>query len=277
MVGDVTVRRIAAVVAALVVGCAAVGCSRETGDEGSTSRTTTTAEATTSTASGVTTDGPVPAGRVVTVSSITDGDTFRAGEERVRLIGIDTPEVAGEVECYGAEASAALERLIPVGTSVTLVSDVDTVDRYERTLAYVFRTDDGLDVNLAMATDGFATPLTVPPNVAREDDFADAAASAREAGRGLWAACDADTASSSTAPPRTDQTTTTTGEPGGPSSAPADAPGRDGCDPSYPDVCIPPSPPDLDCGDIPHRRFTVLPPDPHRFDGGGDGIGCESG
>jgi hypothetical protein len=48
------------------------------------------------------------------------------------------------------------------------------------------------------------------------------------------------------------------------------------CDPSYPDVCIPPNPPDLDCGDIPHRRFRVLPPDPHKFDGSdGDGIGCE--
>ena len=49
------------------------------------------------------------------------------------------------------------------------------------------------------------------------------------------------------------------------------------CDPSYPDVGIPPPPPDLDCGDIPHRRFRVLPPDPHRFDGDHDGVGCESG
>ena len=50
---------------------------------------------------------------------------------------------------------------------------------------------------------------------------------------------------------------------------------RGGCDPSYPGVCIPPGPPDLDCGDITHRRFAVLAPDPHRFDGEGDGIGCE--
>jgi micrococcal nuclease len=48
------------------------------------------------------------------------------------------------------------------------------------------------------------------------------------------------------------------------------------CDAAYPDVCIPPPPPDLDCGDIPYRRFRVLPPDPHRFDGDRDGIGCES-
>lgn len=50
------------------------------------------------------------------------------------------------------------------------------------------------------------------------------------------------------------------------------------CHPSYPDpgVCILPPPPDLDCKDIPYRRFTVLPTNPHKFDGDGDGIGCES-
>ncbi len=48
------------------------------------------------------------------------------------------------------------------------------------------------------------------------------------------------------------------------------------CSPAYPTVCIPPPPPDLNCGDIPYRRFTVLPPDPHHFDGDHDGIGCES-
>lgn len=51
---------------------------------------------------------------------------------------------------------------------------------------------------------------------------------------------------------------------------------QDNCDPSYPDFCIPSPPPDLDCKDIPQKRFTVLQPDPHRFDGDKDGIGCES-
>ena len=50
----------------------------------------------------------------------------------------------------------------------------------------------------------------------------------------------------------------------------------DNCDPSYPTVCIPPPPPDLDCTDIPYRNFRVLPPDPHNFDGDGDGVGCET-
>lgn len=58
--------------------------------------------------------------------------------------------------------------------------------------------------------------------------------------------------------------------------ATATAPARSGnCDPAYPDVCIPPPPPDLDCPEIPHRRFTVLPPDPHRFDADKNGVGCE--
>jgi hypothetical protein len=52
--------------------------------------------------------------------------------------------------------------------------------------------------------------------------------------------------------------------------------GTGNCDPSYPGVCIPPPPPDLDCKDIPYRRFQVLAPDPHNFDNDGDGIGCES-
>jgi len=62
---------------------------------------------------------------------------------------------------------------------------------------------------------------------------------------------------------------------GGPPPPPPSSPGTS-CDPAYPTVCIPPPPPDLDCKDIPYRRFTVLPPDPHRFDGDHDGIGCES-
>jgi len=53
-------------------------------------------------------------------------------------------------------------------------------------------------------------------------------------------------------------------------------PQQTSCDPSYPDVCIPAFPPDLDCGEIQFANFKVLQPDPHRFDGDKDGIGCES-
>ena len=48
------------------------------------------------------------------------------------------------------------------------------------------------------------------------------------------------------------------------------------CDSSYPNVCISPAPPDLNCPDVPYNDFKVLPPDPHGFDLEGDGIGCES-
>ncbi|OAI44425.1 hypothetical protein AYO38_09720 [bacterium SCGC AG-212-C10] len=51
---------------------------------------------------------------------------------------------------------------------------------------------------------------------------------------------------------------------------------RAGCSPAYPTVCIPPAPPDLNCKDIPYKRFQVLPPDPHDFDSNHDGVGCES-
>lgn len=73
------------------------------------------------------------------------------------------------------------------------------------------------------------------------------------------------------------QETTTT-----PSTTTTEAPtttasgGGGNCHPSYPSVCIPPPPPDLNCGDISHRRFTVVGSDPHGFDGDNDGVGCES-
>jgi hypothetical protein len=61
---------------------------------------------------------------------------------------------------------------------------------------------------------------------------------------------------------------------------PPPSPGGGNCAPSYPDVCIPPPPPDLDCKDIPYRNFRVVydvpDPDPHHFDGDHDGIGCET-
>jgi micrococcal nuclease len=52
--------------------------------------------------------------------------------------------------------------------------------------------------------------------------------------------------------------------------------GGEDCDPSYPDVCIPPYPPDLDCGDVPYKDIRVIGSDPHGFDGNQDGVGCES-
>lgn len=136
----------------------------------------------------------MPGGAVVV--RVVDGDTVRVrldrDEEPVRLIGIDTPETHGRGglrECFGAEATRRLESLLPPGTQVRLVRDAEPRDQYRRLLAYVYRHKDDLFVNLAMARDGFAAPLTIPPNVAHSDEFAAAAAAARERSLGLWGRC----------------------------------------------------------------------------------------
>jgi micrococcal nuclease len=131
------------------------------------------------------------------VTRIVDGDTLavRVGnqEERVRLIGINTPESVDRsrpVMCFGKEATAHLTSLVPPGTPVRMELDVEPRDRYDRMLAYVYRASDGRFVNLAMVEDGFADQYTYPPNVAHTASFGDAARTARTEGRGLWSACE---------------------------------------------------------------------------------------
>ena len=131
------------------------------------------------------------------VERVVDGDTIvvelASGQETVRLIGIDTPESADPrqpVECFGREASAHASELLPAGSRVRLVRDVEPRDRYDRLLAYVYRLPDELFVNLALVRDGYAVPLTYPPNVAHTEEILAASREAREAGRGLWSACD---------------------------------------------------------------------------------------
>ena len=130
------------------------------------------------------------------VVRVVDGDTIvvrlSGGEERVRLIGVDTPESVdprSPVECFGEEASGRTAELLPEGTRIRLERDVEARDRYDRLLAYVYRADDGTFVNRALLEEGYAQPLTIPPNVAHAADFAAAARAAREAGTGLWSAC----------------------------------------------------------------------------------------
>ncbi|HZQ27945.1 MAG TPA: thermonuclease family protein [Acidimicrobiales bacterium] len=138
---------------------------------------------------------PVPTG-TGTVARVVDGDTIavRVGtrQEKVRLVGIDTPESVKPrtpVQCFAHEASERTRALVPPGTRVRLVRDVEARDRYGRLLAYVYRDHDGLFVNLTLAQEGYAAPLTIPPNVAHADELVAAARSAREAGRGLWGRC----------------------------------------------------------------------------------------
>jgi micrococcal nuclease len=132
----------------------------------------------------------------IRIVRVVDGDTVVArlpgGDENVRLIGIDTPETVDPrkpVQCFGKEASARTKALLPPGTAIRLERDVEARDRYGRLLAYVYRAEDGTFVNLALAQEGYAQPLTIPPNVAYASQFSAAAAGARTAGRGLWGTC----------------------------------------------------------------------------------------
>jgi micrococcal nuclease len=136
------------------------------------------------------------AARSAPVVRVVDGDTIQVrlggAKERVRLIGIDTPETVKPntpVQCYGRAASAEAHRLLD-GRTVRLVGDVEPRDRYGRLLAYVYREPDGLFVNAELARRGFARQLTIPPNVRFAERFRRLVAEARDAGRGLWSSCE---------------------------------------------------------------------------------------
>ena len=205
-----------------------------------------------------------PSGRLeeATVVRVVDGDTIKvilAGATyTVRYIGMDTPETVdpnSPVMWMGPEASAANAELVD-GRTVYLEKDVSETDRFGRLLRYVWRDEPSgwLLVNLELVRQGFALSSAYPPDVKYQDLLDAAQTAARIDERGLWGPT-----------------------PMPSSGAGAPPPPAENCDPSYPSVCIPPYPPDLDCGDITYRRFQVLPPDPHQFDGNHNGIGCESG
>ena len=141
---------------------------------------------------------------------VIDGDTIvvrLAGrrQERVRLIGIDTPEVheseklAREIARTGRDsvtlwrlgqrAAAFTSAWLPPGRRVRLELDIERYDRNERLLAYVWLAD-GILVNLALLEAGQAQLLTISPNVRYADTFRACAAAGRAARRGLWASAD---------------------------------------------------------------------------------------
>jgi micrococcal nuclease len=136
------------------------------------------------------------------VERIVDGDTIdvtiEGRTERIRLIGIDTPEIAhpssgdrpgNDAECFGDEASAFTASLVPVGTPVRLERDVVGRDDYGRVLAYVHRASDGLFVNHEIVRRGYARPLTIAPNVTHHELMVEAARDAEQSGAGLWSSC----------------------------------------------------------------------------------------
>jgi micrococcal nuclease len=158
--------RRAAALAALALASAATGCAEIDASGGDAA--------------------PQPGRGQARVVRVTDGDTITlSGIGKTRLIGVDTPEVYGHVECYGEAASAFTKRVLTPGRVVRVRIGREEHDRYGRTLAYVWLKD-GTFFNELLAERGYATPLTIAPNDDYARVFAAAARRARSRGLGLW-------------------------------------------------------------------------------------------
>jgi micrococcal nuclease len=141
-----------------------------------------------------------------TVKRVVDGDTLvidmDSGEEKVRLIGVDTPESkknkkaekdssrSGQsldaIVALGKRAAAFTKELVPPGTEVVIETDVQGRDKYGRLLVYVYLPD-GRMVNMVIIAEGYASTMTIPPNVKHAEEFLKAERSARAQNKGLWA------------------------------------------------------------------------------------------
>jgi micrococcal nuclease len=118
------------------------------------------------------------------VQRVSDGDSLRCQDgQRVRLIGIDSPE--RQQHPFGGQAREALLRLAPPGVVLRLESDVAPTDQYGRVLAYVWVGS--TLINEALVREGWAVQYTVPPNVKYADRLGRAQKEARAGGAGLWA------------------------------------------------------------------------------------------
>ncbi len=142
--------------------------------------------------SGATTENKV----LITILKVVDGDTVDIDvdgrTERVRLIGVNTPETkhpTKPIECFGPEASAYLKQLLPMGTAVRIERDVEARDRYGRLLLYLYLGSNDLFINLDLVSRGYGTPMSIEPNTFHRNDFVRAAAQAEAANVGLWKAC----------------------------------------------------------------------------------------
>lgn len=217
-------------------------------------------------------EAPIGKTEAATVVRVVDGDTIvidrGRGDERVRYIGVDTPETVAPgspVEWMGPEASAANKGLVE-GREVVLEFDVSETDRFGRLLRYVWIRDDSrpsgwLFVNLELLARGFAQVVTYPPDVRYVDLYLAAQADARDRELGLWGA-EGPTATKSPQP--------TLGS------------GQGDCHPSYEGACLKIGAGDYDCaggaGNGPNYvrgPVRIVGPDEFGLDGDGDGLGCE--
>ncbi len=131
-----------------------------------------------------------PDDKTFQVLEVVDGDTIKVSDlGTIRLIGIDTPETVDprkEVQCFGKEASNKAKELLE-GESVRLEFDSSQgrVDKYGRTLAYVFRGDD-LFFNLEMVKQGYAHEYTYSTPYKYQSEFKEAEKEAESSKKGLW-------------------------------------------------------------------------------------------
>jgi len=185
------------------------------------------------------------------VTEIIDGDTIKVDGQSIRFALVDTPEY-GE---YGFnEARDFIESICPVGSSVLVdEDDGQTQGSYGRILAVIYCNE--MNLNEAVLEERHAV---IDQRFCEVSEF-----SSEEWAKKYGCTQTVQNKENKQSPSQT------------PTSIPSTQTKENNCDPSYPDVCIPPWPPDLDCGEIPYRKFTVLQPDPHGFDGDNDGVGCE--
>lgn len=127
------------------------------------------------------------------VTEIHDGDTATMQNlettwltEKVRFVGIDTPELSGS-ECWSRDATEALEEKLD-GKVVWLTFGRECEDQYDRTLAYVHRGEDEF-INMDMVREGHAFSFPFEPNTTFESRFEAAESAAKSENAGMWADC----------------------------------------------------------------------------------------
>lgn len=122
--------------------------------------------------------------------TVIDGDTVNYWDLKIRMIGLDAPEPTatryGYIECYGKEATEHLKQLLKNAKELTIEKDPsqDEIDKYGRTLAYVFL--DGKNINTQMILDGFAFEYTYSKAYKYQKEHKNAEAVAKNANLGLW-------------------------------------------------------------------------------------------
>jgi micrococcal nuclease len=199
----------------------------------------------------------------MTVVSVGDGDTLRVRNQQgqpvtIRLGCIDAPEL--KQNPWGQQSKSRLQQLLKVGQSVQ-VRSIER-DRYKRLVAEIFVNN--RSVNLTMVQEGQAVVYRqyLQGCDRAKDQFLQAEANAKGKKLGFWNQSQPVMPWDFRRGKKNTQPATTQSQ-------------IQSCDRSYPDICIPPNSADLNCPDIPYRRFKVIPPDPHGFDRDGDGVGCE--